>query len=162
MESPFVPGYALYGMLSTNRKTAPWFVGNYIHNSSALAWHHQKKQRVSRHARQRPHQLKTGRSLNQNSTRRLSESGYETVGEQQCGSPITGAEGHASTSSNSSSNANAIGNACNTASSNGASGNSSGVSANPTLQRLLKDLHRCDVFISRSLSALNQVSRGRN
>lgn len=155
MEPQFAPSYITpYGIFVTNRKTAPWFVGNYIHNASALAWHQQKKQRVSRHTRQRPHHTRTMKkpvAEGRQSTRHPSESGYETVGEQP------------SFSSSSSSSSSKMGpttvrvHACNSNNSDGNSSNRKSTE-NATLQRLMKDLHRCDVFIARSLSALNQVS----
>ena len=148
MEATFVPSYITpYGIFVTNRRTAPWFVGNYIHNSSALAWHQQKKQRLSRHTRQRPHHARTVRKPapeERQSVRHPSESGYETVGEQH-GSSTSGKMATVHTSSSNTSGGSNF-------------SNRGGVSENATLQRLIKDLHRCDVFIAKSLSALNQVS----
>ena len=134
-----------YG-LATNRKTAPWFVGNYIHDSSAVAWHHQKKQR---HARQRAHYRAARRPaphLEERSTRPHSESGYETIGEQQTSQ-------HSSREVEQAKKDDGSTLSWRTA--------TFPVSDNSTLQRLFKDLHRCDVFIARSLASLHQVSRAR-
>lgn len=164
-----------YSMLATNRKTAPWFVGNYIHDSSAPSWYQHKRQRPSKHARQRAHQ-KMGRKdaapklEERRSSRPLSESGYDTVGEQHSSS--SSSSNSSTTTSSSKLNPDPTGLCSHTKEQLFSSAEqccteehcshksliAGTASGNATLRRLLKDLHRCDVFIARSLSALNQVS----
>lgn len=114
------------GLVNSNGKSTSWFIGNYIHNSSPISWHHHKRQRPSKYTRQ---QVKIGKKVveERQAHPHLSESGYETIGEANGGK-----ESYNQPTNNSPSNT--------------------------TVQKLLKDLHRCDVFIARSLSALQQVS----
>ena len=125
------------GLLHSNGKSTSWFIGNCIHNSSPLSWHHHKRQRPSKYTRQ---QVKIGKKTleERQVSRHLSESGYETIGEAT-GSKYSYHQSNLPTNNPSNS----------TTSSN---------TSNTTVQKLLKDLHRCDVFIARSLSALQEVS----
>lgn len=118
------------GLLTSNGRSTSLFIGNYIHNSSPISWHHHKRQRPSKYTRQ---QVKIGKKVleERQVNRHLSESGYETIGEANAGKETYN-------------QSNLPTNNC---------------PSNSTVQKLLKDLHRCDVFIARSLSALQEVSR---
>lgn len=126
----------LYGV---TRRTAPGFVGNYIHDPSTVSWYH-KKQRPSKQARQKHRAAAKNSTVHdeRQSSRPHSESGYETVGEQQNTSknkPLREKVDDQETSL------------------------SAAASSNTVLKRLLKDLNRCNVFITRSQRALYQVRK---
>lgn len=152
MEWSVASGYpSPHGLHASEKKASPWFVGNYIHDSSAISWHLHKKQRF----RQRAGYHRTGKKAAAAAAaahqeerccsrdRPLSESGYDTVGEQL--SQSNGSKIEAGSKGGD----------------KGTPHDASNISDNSTLQRLVKDLHRCDVFIARSLSALNEVSFSR-
>ena len=129
-------------------KTSPGFIGNYIHDFSILGWHHHKKQRPSKHARRRAREKAGkwsgdgggfgGRSYERQ--QRLPESGYDTVGEQPASSPPSSTAKSQPIPQHMT------------------SVTTSSVPVDAAFKRLLKDLHRCDVFIARSQRALQQVS----
>ncbi len=143
-------------------KVSPGFIGNYIHNFNILGWH--KKQRPSKHARRRARE-KAGKRIGvgggQEEGRRgqqLSESGYDTVVEQPATSPQSSSSSSSTTSSR---EARSSGNNQHAAPmpGHGTPTSPSSPSIDSALKRLLKDLHRCDVFIARSQTALQQVRK---
>lgn len=139
------------GKVSTGKaapaKVSPGFIGNSIHNFSILGWHHHKKQRPSKHARRRAREkaakrISTGgsqkeRGHSNGGGQRLSESGYDTVGEQQASPKSVEAPRSLLPKE--------------------VSVFMQNTSIDSSLKKLLKDLQRCDVFIARSQTDLQQV-----
>lgn len=106
----------------------PEFIGPSIHDPNAISRNYRRK---SKHKRLRARK-KAEKRANHSSQQSL-ESGYETVGESQASSVTKQLQQEP------------------------AAQPLEVIPHNSPLKKLLRDLQRCDVFITRSLSALNKV-----
>ena len=124
------------------RRAAPGFVGNYIHDPNVTGWYHYKKQRPSKRARQRiQHKMEKKAAFQQeerHAHRLTSESGYDTTGDTQ---PSTNKDETDWIKTGTKKLDNNLSNSL----------------ENSSLNKLLKDLHRCDVSINRYQATLHQV-----
>lgn len=128
-----------YGFHFYAARSGQGFIGPYFHDLHAAGRSYRRKPKHARlHARQRVE--KTTGTNHKERHQSQSESGYETVGEQtatKTEQTLQKAElGHGESSSQPAAT----------------------VQKSSPLKRLLKDLQRCDVFIARSLTALEEVS----
>lgn len=116
------------------------FIGPCLH-SPTMSRRHRKKKSKPPHTHTKPEKSTVSRAASREDKhqrqQRLSESGYETVGEQQA------TRTSSSTSSNSSKSE--------------TKSLEDPTTTSPAIKKLLKDLQRCDAFITKSLTSLHQV-----
>ena len=136
-----------------SRQSAPGFVGNYIHEPSMVGLCHYRKQRPSKWARQRIRQKIEAKSGGGGSCGSVSDGGSGGIGEKQMATSESGYEttGDQQPSGNGEKTGSEKIEKKEEDDSNG-SGSTSSV-----FKRSLKDLHRCDVAITRYQESLQQV-----
>ena len=107
----------------------PGFIGSSIHDPNARSRNYRRK---SKHKRLRARKKEEKRA--NHSSQQSLESGYETVGESQASSVTKQLHKGPAVQPD------------------------DAIPHNSPLKKLLRDLQRCDVFITKSLSALNKVT----